>query len=741
MTQCEIHRDPTASVEDRVIDLMSLMTTTEKVAQMMQLPAWSNPRGVIERHPVGSLLHTDPATIDDAIDAAAATRLGIPLLIAEDAIHGFGFWPGATIFGTPLSMACSFNPEAVERAARITAREVSATGVTWTFSPLACVARELRWGRVAETFGEDPHLIGELAVAMARGYRGSGDDDPTRILSCAKHFAGYSETQGGLDASEADLSPRKLRSWFLPPFERLAKEGADTFMLGYQAIDGVPITLNRWLLEGVLKQEWGFGGLLVTDWDNVGQLVRVQQVAADFAEAAALAVHAGNDLIMSTPEFHDGALEALRRGLLKPSDLDGAVRRILSVKFRLGLFEDPRRPDVARQRIEIGCQQHRAANLDLASQSIVLLTNDGVLPLRGEAVKVAVIGPQADDMAACLGDWAGASGQCPWLDDPSLAPATTLLKGLRAAAPSGWEIAHARGCGIDVLVPNPAGEFFDDGQPRPKICHPAPLDDAELAEAVTLARRCDVAVVAVGDTINLTGEGRSTATLELFGPQRELVDAIAATGTPMVVVLLNSKPLVLPESARRAAAIVEAFNPGAAGGDALAAVLLGEWEPSGRLPVSIPRHAGQLPVFHNRIRGWHGDRYADLTYRPLFAFGEGLSYTTFEYSDLRATHVGDDLEVCVTLTNTGDRVGTEVVQLYVQDVVTSVTWAEQELKAFRRVTLDPGVSRELSFTIPVAELSIVLADGSRVVEPGEFEVRMGHSSKPEDQLRHRLWIA
>ena len=307
-------------------------------------------------------------------------------------------------------------------------------------------------------------------------------------------------------------------------------------------------------------------------------------------------------------------------------------------------------------------------------------------------------------------------------------------------APSGWQVAHARGCGIEVLAPDPAGEFFDDGQPRPKVCHPAPMDEAELARAVALAEQSDVVVVAVGDTVNLTGEGRSTATLELFGPQREFLEAIAATGTPMVVVLLAGKPLVLPESVQQAAAIVEAFNPGAVGGEALAAVLLGEVEPSGRLPVSIPRHAGQLPVFHNRVRGWHGDRYADLTYRPLFAFGEGLSYTTFEYSKVRITHVGDDVAFEVEVTNTGDRPGTEVVQVYVHDVVTSVTWAEQELKAFRRVELSPGETKQVEFRLPVDELSLVLADGSRVVEPGEFELRVGHSSRPEDQRRARFHL-
>ncbi len=319
--------------------------------------------------------------------------------------------------------------------ARATAVEVASTGVHWTFSPVLCIARDLRWGRVGETFGEDPHLIGELAAAMVRGYQGEGLTDPTAILACAKHFAGYSETQGGRDASEADISRRKLRSWFLPPFERVAREGCRTFMLGYQTMDGVPITVNGWLLDEVLRGEWGYGGMLVTDWDNVGRMVWEQQVQPDHAHAAAAAVRAGNDLVMTTPQFFQGALDAVDQGLLTEADLDPAVARILTVKMELGLFEDVRRPDVERQRLVVGSAEHAELNLEVARRSVVLLRNDGTLPLPvdGPARRVAVVGPLADDAQTQLGDWAGSSGQADWLPDGHPREMiTTVLDGVRA---------------------------------------------------------------------------------------------------------------------------------------------------------------------------------------------------------------------------------------------------------------------------------------------------------------------
>jgi beta-glucosidase len=454
------YRDPALPVEQRVDDLLARMTLPEKVGQMMQLDARNDVKEIVSEKLAGSILHTSPAKMLEAIDLVARTRLQIPLLTAEDCIHGHSFWPGATIFPTQLAMAATWDAALIERAARVTALEVAATGIHQTFSPVLCITRDLRWGRVDETFGEDPYLIGELGAAMVRGYQGEGLADPTGILATAKHFAGYSETQGGRDASEADISPRKLRSWFLPPFERVAREGCEVFMLGYQSMDGVPITANKWLLNDVLKGEWGFTGTLVTDWDNVGRMVWEQKVCADYAEAAALAVRAGNDLIMVTPGFFEGAQEAVERGLLREEEIDQAVRRILRLKFTMGLFEDPRAPSVARQQEVIGIPAHTDLNLEVARRSLVLLRNDGVLPLdvSGKFRRIAVIGPNADDVSSQLGDWAGNSGQVDWMPDGHPRELTsTVLDGFRATSPKNWDITYARGADIERLVPDPEG--------------------------------------------------------------------------------------------------------------------------------------------------------------------------------------------------------------------------------------------------------------------------------------------
>ena len=731
--------DPALPVADRVEDLLARMTLPEKVGQMLQLDARDGVGpAVLDKH-AGSLLHTSPQNVVEAHALTGQTRLGIPLLVAEDCIHGHSFWVGATIFPTQLGMAATWDPGLVEQVARATAVEVAATGIHWTFSPVLCIARDLRWGRVDETFGEDPYLIGELASAMVRGYQGDGLADPTGILATAKHFAGYSETQGGRDASEADISPRKLRSWFLPPFERVAREGCATFMLGYQSMDGVPVTVNGWLLDDVLRGEWGYTGTLVTDWDNVGRMVWEQHIQPDYVHASAAAVRAGNDMVMTTPKFFEGALEAVARGLVDEAAIDAAVRRILTLKFRLGLFEDPRRPDVARQEAVIASAAHTAVNLEVARRSLVLLANDGTLPFTGGR-RVAVVGPNADDDHTQLGDWAGASGQADWLPDGHPREmTTTVLDGFRALVPEGWTVTHARGADILTLEPDPEGELFPDGQPRPQVVVPAEPDDALIAEAVAAARDADLVVAVVGDRIELVGEGRSTATLELVGGQVALLDALVATGTPVVVVVVASKPLVLPPSAHAAAAIVWAANPGMRGGQAVAELVLGQIEPEGRLPISFARHAGQQPTYYNVVRGQHGDRYADLTQRPAFAFGEGLSYTTVDYADLRvlgSVHGPDDVvRAQVTLTNTGTRPVRETVQVYVSDTVTSVTWAEKELKAYRKVALAPGESAVVDLEVPVADCTLVDAQGRRVVEPGEFELRVGPSSREDALLR------
>ena len=742
------------AIRTRVRDLLGRMTVEEKVGQMMQLDARDHLDDQVLRQHVGSILHTSPERVLRAHELTTQTRLGIPLLVGEDCIHGHSFWEGATIYPTQLGMASSWDPALVERVARATAVEVAATGIHWTFSPVLCIARDLRWGRVNETFGEDPLLIGELASAMVRGYQGEGLTDPTAILATAKHFAGYSETQGGRDASEADISQRKLRSWFLPPFERVAREGCRTFMLGYQTIDGVPITINDWVLSDVLRGEWGYTGTLITDWDNVGRMVWEQKVQPDYAHAAAAAVKAGNDMVMTTPGFFDGALAAIETGLLAEQDLDAAVARILTVKFELGLFEDPRRPDVERIESTVGTAEHRALNLEVARRSLVLLRNQGMLPLDGgltagddgravatgrAPLRIAVVGPLADDAQTQLGDWAGGSGQAGWLDGQPRDMITTVLDGLQAYTPRGWQITHA--LGADILSPDSEVTWgsHPDGQPRAPIVIPAEPDEALIADAVADARRADVTVAVVGDRIELVGEGRSTATLELFGAQRALLEALAATGTPLIVVVIASKPLVLPPSVTEAAAVIWAANPGMEGGRAIAELLLGLIEPSGRLPISFARHVGQQPTYYNQIRGQHGDRYADLTQEPAYVFGEGLSYSRVEYHWLEIdgdrVSPDDTLRFSLWLHNVGDRPVRETVQVYVSDLVTSVSWADQELKAFQQVDLAPGAEVQVRFELPVAECTIVDAAGRRVVEPGDFELRVGPSSRAASQLK------
>ena len=710
------YRNASLPLADRLNDLLGRMTLEEKVGQLLMLASGEFEREIKEKG-IGAFLHIHQPQSDRAIDLSLQTRLGIPVLIAEDCIHGHSFCKGATIYPTQLAMACSWNPGLLERVARATAAEVVVTGIHWTFGPVLCLTRDLRWGRVGETFGEDPYLIGELAAAMITGYQGRGLDDSQGILATAKHYAGYSETQGGRDASEADISPRKLRSYFLPPFEKAARSGCMTFMTGYQSMEGTPSTANRWLLREVLKEEWGFEGILVTDWGNVGRLVTEQKVCASYKEASALAVKSGNDMMMSTPEFFKGALEAVRDGLLTEADIDEPCRRILSLKLKMGLFENPRRSDPGKAREVIACGAHRELNLETARQSIVLLQNNGLLPLSPGAVgRIAVLGPNADNDLDQLGDWSLGAGQYPPERGKHPRECTaTVLDGLLRSAPEGCQVAYVRGCsGVTTET---------DG----------------IAGAVALAARSDVAVVVIGDGLAFAGEARSTATLELQGAQLELMERLQDTGTPLIVVLINSKPLVLPPSVQNAAAILETFNPGMAGGTALAEILWGKVNPSAKLCVSFPRHVGQQPIFYSQVRGQHGARYADLTQEPLFPFGFGLSYTTYRYDNLRILEPelrpGKPTEVRVDVTNTGKRAGEEIVQLYVSDEVTSVTWVNKELKAFQRVSLEPGETRTVSLQLPFEAFSLVDVDARRVVEPGEFQIFAGGSSRTADLLR------
>lgn len=723
--------DRSLSTSERVSDLLSRMSLQEKIGQMMQLDSQTGIEDLISKFHVGSILHTSPDDMRKAAGLVEKTRLQIPLLVADDAIHGHSFWPGATIFPTQLAMASSWNRELVRDVARATASEVAATGLHWTFSPVLCIARDLRWGRVGETFGEDPHLIGELGAAMVTGYQGKGLSDKSAILACAKHFAGYSETQGGRDASEADLTPRKLRSWYLPPFEKVARAGCSTFMLGYQSIDGTPITANQWLLNDVLKGEWGFKGTLITDWDNVGRMVWEQKTAADLVEASAIAITAGNDIIMTTPGFFEGAQAAVEQGLISEEKIDEAVRRILTLKFELGLFEDPRLPDEELQKSVIASNEHLKLNDAIAQSSLVLLRNDGILPLdlrKHSRKKIAVIGPNADDQHAQLGDWAGASGQVRWLMQGHPRELTsTAWDGIREVFGESADLSYAQGCEIAHV------DFPIDGLPQVTI---ADINEEMEGQALSVAAESDLIVAVVGDCVALAGEVRSTATLELMGGQKQLLEKLAALKKPMIVVVISTKPLALPESVLGANALIQAFSPGMAGGRAIAALIAGDTEPTGRLPISFARHAGQQPTFYNQVRGQHGSHYADLTQDPLFHFGEGLSYTNVEYSNLQIADSeltrNDILQVSVHLKNTGQRTARETVQLYIRDCVTSATWADRELKDFKQVNIAPGQELNVEFSLPISACTFVNAQGARVVEAGEFEVLIGKSSRLTD---------
>lgn len=485
-------------------------------------------------------------------------------------------------------------------------------------------------------------------------------------------------------------------------------------MTGYQSIEGLPSTANQWLLREVLKEEWGYKGFLVTDWSNVTAMVEKQKICAHAMEAAALAVRCGNDMMMASPEFYQGALDAVEAGLLDETLIDDSVRRILRAKFKLGLFENDRPYNVA-ETASVGCEEHRRVALQAARKSLVLLKNDGLLPLKESVIKrIAVLGPNADDELAQLGDWSLGTGQAGTAGTRHPRERiSTVLDGIKARF-SG-EVIYSKGCGI---IPDETGD---------------------LKEAVSAAESADIAIVVVGDSRRLIGEYNSTATLELQGGQNELIDHVAATGTPMIVVMINSKPLILPKAGQNAPAIIEQFNPGMLGGQALAEALFGDFNPSGRLTVSFPYHVGQQPIFYSQVRGQHGDRYADMTQEPVYAFGEGLSYTTFKYGEprLQKTTLGmdDTLVVEIDITNTGDRDGIEVVQAYISDLVTSATWVDKELKAYVRTAVAKGATETVRLEIPISECSIVNAPGDRVVEPGDFELRIGPSSR-ESALKH-----
>lgn len=686
--------------------LLAQMTVEEKVAQMIQVPysmvgreeslKWA-------RRGAGSFLHVLGDDAREVQREALSTRLGIPVIFGIDAIHGHGLNDRATIFPTQLAAACSWNPEIARLMGEVTAREVATDGLHWTFSPVLCLGRDTRWGRVNETFGEDPMLAGELGAAIVKGYQGEDLSDGEHILACAKHYLGYGEAVGARDACDSEITERKMREVFLPPFQRAVEAGCATIMTAYGSQDGTPFTVHARALRDILRGEFGFDGFVVTDWDNARSLVGNQRVFDNLPDASVATAKAGNDMIMTTLEFYDAMLDALHAGKADISVVDEAVTHILTIKYEMGLFDKPEktgRPGC------IGCEEHREAALKAARASVTLLRNDGMLPLAG-VKRVAVVGPNADDIRAQYGDWTYFSHPLPDPGHAPVRPYATVKEGMEAlCAKKGVECVYAKGCGVLA----------------------GPEDD--LDEAVRAAEDADAVVYVVGDMIDQIGEGKDRANLDLSGRQLELFYRLKATGKPICTVLVASKPLCMGDAAEQANAVVCAFNGGMFGGQAVAEALFGEINPSGRLPISFPRHSGQLPVYYNQLPGWHGGKYCDLPAEPLFAFGEGMGYTTFEIDSLAFD--APSLTARVQVTNTGAREGVETVQLYVRDLVSSVLTPVKRLVAFRQVALAPGQSAEIEVSLKPDDFAVVCRDGIRRVEPGEFELMAGHSSKDAD---------
>lgn len=688
--------------------LLRQMTAEEKVAQMMQVSYVHEGRENAlkwAKMGAGSFLHVLGDDAREVQAAARGSRLGIPTLFGIDAIHGHGLNDRAAIFPSQLALACSWDADVVKEMGEVTAREVAADGLHWTFSPVLCLGRDTRWGRIDETFGEDPYLAGELGAAAVRGYQGGDLSDGEHILACAKHYLAYGEATGGRDAYDSEVTERKVREVFLPPFRKAIEAGCATVMTAYGSLDGAPLTANRRMLHDILRNELGFDGFVITDWDNARSLKTNQRVAADMTDACLKTARAGNDMIMFTTEFYPAMLKALREGAVEMALVDEAVEHILTVKFEMELFD---RPEKTAPAACIGCEKHRQAALRAARASVTLLKNDGMLPLGDHVRRLAVIGPNADDIRAQYGDWTYFTHPLPNPDHAPVRPYVTLKEGVEALCRArGVEMEYVKGCGV------------------------LPEKEDDIASAAAAAARADAVILAVGDTTAQFGEYKDRANLDLSGRQMALFRALKETGKPVCTVLISSKPLCLGDAAEEANAVLCAFNGGQFGGQAAAEALFGVINPAGRLPISFPRHSGQLPVYYSRLPGWHGGKYCDLPAEPLFVFGEGMGFSPFAYSDLR---VDQDLILTVNVRNEGNVPGTETVQVYLTDCVTSVIQPVKRLIAFRRVSLAPGETAAVRVPLDRDSFALIAQDGCSRVEPGQFIVSAGHSSREEDLL-------
>lgn len=679
--------------EEKITEILAQMSVRDKILQMFQMDdsAHKDDFPALSEENLGSYLSIMGDTVGELREKAKRTKTAIPPIFGIDAIHGHAWRPYATIFPSQLSMACSWNEALIEQMGAATAREVNADGLDWVFSPVLCIARDTRWGRVDETFGEDPYLIGKLGAAIIRGYENEG-----LVASCAKHYLGYGEATGGRDSYDTEVTMRKVREVFLPPFKEAVDAGVSTVMTAYGTIDGTPLTSHKELLTDILRGELGFEGFVVTDYLNYKLISTKHRVAADAREAARLGITAGNDMSMNTVAYIDAAVAEVECGNIPMETVDSAVRHILRVKFALGLFDEKERMPAN----VIGCGEHRVLNHKLTRESLVLLKNNGVLPVKEAPKKIAVIGPNADNIANQYGDWSFTSHRPAEEYIFSKSDCYTLIRGMR--------------------------EIFTDSEVKYCLgCHIIG-DDADIEKAARLAESADLVVLALGDNLDQNGESKDRANLELSGKQNELLAAVKATGKPLVTVLITGKPLCIGEVLEKSDAVVQMFTGSDLAGLCTAELIAGRFNPGGKLPISYPRSVGALPCYYNGYSSWHWGKYCDEEKGALLPFGYGLSYTEYEYSGMelsaRTLKNGESFTASVNVTNKGSMAGDETVQLYITDHYSSVMTPRINLRGFKKIHLEPGETKRVSFTVTPADLALVNRYEQTVVEPGKFTV-------------------
>ena len=712
---------PDSKMDRFIADLMAKMTLDEKIGQLTLLTSnWESTgptmrdgyKEDIRTGRVGAIFNAYTAKYTRELQALAVegTRLKIPLIFGYDVIHGH-----RTIFPISLGEAASWDLQAIEKAARISAIEASAEGIHWTFSPMVDIARDPRWGRVSEGAGEDVYLGSLIAKARVRGYQGSDLSRPDTILATAKHFAAYGAAQAGRDYHTVDISERTMRDVYLPPFKAAADAGAATFMTSFNEYDGVPASGSRYLLTEVLREKWGFKGFVVTDYTSINEMIP-HGYAQDLQQAGEQAINAGVDMDMQGAVYMENLGRSVAEGKVDTARIDAAVKAILEMKYRLGLFEDPYRyADEARERATIYKAEFLDATRDVARKSIVLLKNNAnALPLAATARSIAVIGPLGNSKEDMIGSWSAAG-------DRKTRP-ITLFEGLQTRAPKRTTVAYARG----------ASYAFEDAGKRDGF-----------AEALALAQKSDVIIAAMGERWDMTGEAASRTSLDLPGNQQALLEELKKTGKPIILVLMSGRPNSIEWADTHIDAILHAWYPGTMGGHAIADVLYGDYNPSGKLPVTFPRNVGQVPIHYDMKNtgrpielGEPGakyvSRYLNTPNTPLYPFGFGLSYTSFGYSpvtlDKAKIRPGETLTASVTVTNSGARAGEEVVQLYVRDLVGSVTRPIKELKGFEKIMLKKGEKRTVRFMLTDADLAFTRQDMSWGSEPGQYKLWVGPSS-------------